>query len=93
MNKANCTSMDTPLGATYAATMAQGITQGASVFGGFVQRLVRFPLSALEVLLVWQERANQRHRLGQMDDRLLKDMGLSRADVEREAAIPFWRRS
>jgi len=93
MNKAQSTLLDNPLGATYAATMAQGVTQGASTFGGFLQGLIRLPLSALEVFLIWQERASERHRLAGMEDRMLKDMGLSRADVDREAAIPFWRKS
>ena len=37
------------------------------------------------------DRARQRHHLLQLDDRLLKDVGLTRADVEREAAKPFWK--
>ena len=45
----------------------------------------------LELLLQWQERALERHRLESLDDFMLKDIGLSRADVEREAAKPFWR--
>lgn len=46
----------------------------------------------LDILLTWQERARERRRLLMLDDRLLRDIGLSRADVEREAALPFWRR-
>jgi len=37
------------------------------------------------------ERARQRRSLADLDDRRLRDLGLSRADVEREAAKPFWR--
>jgi uncharacterized protein YjiS (DUF1127 family) len=49
-------------------------------------------LSALfSLLLTWQERASQRHALSTLDDRMLKDMGLSRADVFLEARKPFWR--
>ena len=59
--------------------------------GGFVRRLVRLPLAALETLLLWQQRSSERRRLREMDDRLLKDMGLSRADAEREGSLPFWR--
>jgi uncharacterized protein YjiS (DUF1127 family) len=44
-----------------------------------------------DTLLDWQERARQRHRLGEMDDHLLRDIGLSRADLEHETAKPFWR--
>ena len=43
------------------------------------------------MLLVWQERASQRHALAGLDDRLLKDMGLDCAGVAREAGKPFWR--
>jgi uncharacterized protein YjiS (DUF1127 family) len=42
-------------------------------------------------VLVWLERARQRRHLGQLDDRLLRDIGLSRAEVENEIARPFWR--
>ncbi len=58
---------------------------------GFVTRLSSRPLEILETLLIWQERSRQRHHLASLDDRLLRDMGLSRADAESEAAIPFWR--
>jgi uncharacterized protein YjiS (DUF1127 family) len=39
----------------------------------------------------WQERVHQRRHLLELDERLLRDIGLSRYDVEREAAKPFWR--
>jgi len=39
----------------------------------------------------WSERGAQRRRLRQLDDHLLHDMGLSRADVEQEVSKPFWR--
>jgi uncharacterized protein YjiS (DUF1127 family) len=39
----------------------------------------------------WLERARQRRHLGELDDRLLHDIGLSRADVEHEISQPFWR--
>jgi uncharacterized protein YjiS (DUF1127 family) len=45
----------------------------------------------LEVLFVWQDRASQRRALQQLDDRLLKDLGLGRGDVAREADKPFWQ--
>jgi len=45
----------------------------------------------LETLLIWQERAAQRWALQQLDDHLLKDIGVSRADALREASKPFWR--
>lgn len=39
----------------------------------------------------WQARASERARLAELDDRLLKDVGLSRADIEREVRKPFWQ--
>lgn len=40
---------------------------------------------------LWRERARQRRALMALDDRLLRDIGISRADAEREVAKPFWR--
>lgn len=39
----------------------------------------------------WAERACERRRLLTFDDRMLKDIGLSRADAWAEAAKPVWR--
>jgi uncharacterized protein YjiS (DUF1127 family) len=39
----------------------------------------------------WAERARSRRFLRGLDDYMLKDLGLSRADVEREASKRFWR--
>ena len=53
--------------------------------------LRRSPEALFRLLLVWQDRERQRHHLRGLDDRLLKDMGLSHADVAHEVAKPFWR--
>jgi uncharacterized protein YjiS (DUF1127 family) len=45
---------------------------------------------ALRTLLTWQERDRQRHALAQLDARMLKDIGLSRAEVALELHKPFW---
>ena len=47
---------------------------------------------AIETLARWQERINGRHALLKLDDRMLRDIGISRADAAREADKPFWRR-
>ena len=47
--------------------------------------------AAVETLLQWQERASQRHQLASLDETMLRDIGLSRLDAEREASKPFWR--
>lgn len=47
--------------------------------------------SLIRILEIWQERAEQRRHLLELDERLLRDIGLSRYDAFREAAKPFWR--
>ncbi len=42
-------------------------------------------------LEMWGVRARERRALLALDDHLLKDIGLSRADAVREGSKPFWR--
>ena len=48
-------------------------------------------VTLVETLLAWQNRANQRHQLAQLDDRALTDIGVSRAAAKAEADKPFWQ--
>jgi len=41
-------------------------------------------------LLAWQQLARERRALGELDQRMLKDIGLRREDARREARRPFW---
>ncbi len=53
---------------------------------------VKFAIVRLfELLIEWQDRERQRHHLRELNDHLLRDMGISRADVEYEASKPFWK--
>lgn len=73
--------LQSPLGrprASLALRLAAGVLTG--VFLTF------------ELLTQWQERARQRRHLQALDDRLLRDIGLSRADVEFESRKRFWMR-
>ena len=45
----------------------------------------------LHRLCGWIERSRQREALGNLDDRFLRDIGISRAQAMKEAAKPFWR--
>ncbi|RMU48260.1 hypothetical protein ALP29_200751 [Pseudomonas syringae pv. avii] len=38
----------------------------------------------------WLELHRQRRLLSQMSDGALKDLGLSRADIQQEVERPFW---
>lgn len=67
---------------------------------GFVTHLRSLPAAAsttgavaraLDMLLAWQERANDRRRLFELSDHELADMGLDRATAIGEADKPFWR--
>jgi uncharacterized protein YjiS (DUF1127 family) len=46
---------------------------------------------AADLLVSWRRRAADRQHLLTLDDGMLRDIGLSRADVEVEAGKPFWR--
>ncbi len=45
----------------------------------------------LNRLYLWQARIDERRELARFDERMLKDAGISRADVLHEASKPFWR--
>lgn len=44
----------------------------------------------VDQLLHWQERAETRRKLLAFDDRMLSDIGISRADIDNETRKPFW---
>lgn len=42
-------------------------------------------------LELWLERSRQRRQLLELDEHLLKDIGISRSEAEQEGAKPFWK--
>ena len=44
----------------------------------------------LGTLAKWQDRRRQRYILQTLDDHMLHDIGISRADVDAEAKRQFW---
>lgn len=48
-------------------------------------------VALLDLVESWLARRRQRLDLAELDDRLLQDIGLTRADVARETAKPFWQ--
>jgi Uncharacterized conserved small protein len=46
----------------------------------------------LDTVLDWMDRARERRALARLDDRLLADLGLGRAEAWAEADKPFWRK-
>ena len=55
------------------------------------QAWVRRLRGAVQLLQLWRERARQRRQLQCLNDRMLRDIGLTRADVFAEASKPFWQ--
>lgn len=49
------------------------------------------PWGALMTLLTWLERRRERRALLELNDHMLKDIGVSRADAWAEGSKPFWR--
>jgi uncharacterized protein YjiS (DUF1127 family) len=48
--------------------------------------------TAIGTLFIFLERNSQRKALRTLDDRLLKDIGISRTAAVQEANKPFWRK-
>ncbi len=63
--------------------------------GGIVPARGRVPSTlcqAIDVLLLWLQRQRERRQLGALSDHMLKDIGVSRADIDVETRKMFWRR-
>ena len=57
-----------------------------------VDRIETLYQSVTAAFATWAERERNRRFLSQMDDRLLRDIGLSRFDVEVETNKHFWEK-
>lgn len=57
---------------------------------GLLAALITGPLYVAELLCLWVSLSRQRRHLAALDERLLKDIGLTRADVEGEVSRRFW---
>lgn len=44
-----------------------------------------------DTIVGWMLRSRERRMLGEMDDRMLRDVGVARSAILAEAAKPFWR--
>lgn len=66
------------------ATSAKAVGQGAR---SNMSRL----MSLFEMIGAGYDRWNQRQALGRLSDHQLRDIGVSRADVDEEVRKPFWR--
>lgn len=48
------------------------------------------PGAIVETFRFWLERNEERRRLMDLDERMLRDIGMTRGQATREAAKPFW---
>ncbi len=70
---------------------ALGAVEGRFDTSYFRGQILAAAVRGFEILLLWQRRANQRHALAGLDDRMLCDLGLSRSQAAMESRKPFWR--
>lgn len=59
-------------------------------FGRAVALLAGTVVVGIEKIMTRAELARSRHQLAQLDERLLRDIGIDRATARFEAARPFW---
>ncbi len=71
------------------ATCEHSVSTAYAANGASEGRITNFG-DIVALVTRWTGRSAQRRRLRELDDHLLRDMGLTRADVEREASKPFW---
>ena len=57
----------------------------------FPHRLSGFLSGVRAALREWRQRKNGRLELARLDERMLRDIGLTRFDAEYEINKPFWR--
>ena len=63
--------------------------QAASL--SMLRGLARLPIRFVAWLVASNERCRQRQVLERLDDHYLRDIGLTRADVQRECTRKFWQ--
>ncbi len=55
--------------------------------GGLIDAL----RAAVALVRLWHRRARERQQLARLDHRMLRDIGVARAEAARECDKPFWR--
>jgi uncharacterized protein YjiS (DUF1127 family) len=71
-----------------AATLQRTSTLSPVGFSSAVQHAL---MRAVATVSAWHERARQRRALVALSDPMLRDIGISRAQAQRESTRPFWR--
>ena len=85
MNPLNCTDTIPPPDDRPPAAYAIALPWVAA------RRLAWWLGNGADRALLWAERARQRRQLAELDDYMLRDIGLTRADVANEIRKTFWQ--
>ena len=64
----------------------------SSIISVYAYKVVRKVETVMEKLSVYSTRIDDRRHLSNLDDRALRDIGLTRSDVENEINKYFWQR-
>jgi len=56
-----------------------------------LDRLTASSKGVLDTLRAWNKRARERAQLGGLDDRMLRDIGITRTDALFLSSRPFWK--
>ncbi len=68
-----------------AARISAGLVHAARLTDRGLARL-------FDLIFEWRARSAERDLMRSLDDRMLRDVGLTRVDIERELSRPFWDR-
>jgi uncharacterized protein YjiS (DUF1127 family) len=72
-------------------TCKTGQSFNASTAGRLTEAIRAAFFQLNETVWTWRARIRSRGDLARFDDHILKDIGISRADVYRETSKRFWR--
>jgi uncharacterized protein YjiS (DUF1127 family) len=61
------------------------------IVAGQCARSRNLAFACVRLIAIWMARARERRDLATLDDRMLRDIGITRIDVLRECRKPFWR--
>ena len=77
--------------ASSTGSVLVGFSGPAEVLGNGLAIVGQAIVAAHDTVARWAEARSQRRHLRGLPDYLLRDIGLSQADVYRETHKPFWR--
>ncbi len=63
----------------------------SSIVYGIVQHLEASTVKVLNTLSIWGARSRERQQLSELNDHMLEDIGLTRAQVAVEVGKYFWQ--